>query len=523
MKKNIPDAVRDSSVLAPMIASNNWVVSGSKTKSGLPLLANDPHLEINRLPSVWYEVSFELGAKRAHGMSMSGISALLIGANNDIAWGTTYTFMDAIDSWIEECREGKYLKDGNWINFKIRKEKIKRKGKETKEVVFYENEHGVLQGDPFEEGYYLTTLWSAKNGGAKSIKNGMSLLNATTVESGMDYLGQFEMAFNWVLADKKGNIGYQMSGLLPKRKEGNSGFIPLIGWYSKNDWDGFYAHKDLPKSYNPESGMLVTANEKIERFGGVDTQTIAMGAYRSERITNLLKDRTGLTVEDMKEMHYDVYSIQAERFMKYIIPLLPETENGDILNNWDLCYDINSKGAYLFEQIYRNLYAEVFSSAIGVNSLDFLQNETGIMIDFYDNFDKNLLKEDSKWFGEKSKKELYSSAILKGLKNKAKTWGEVNQFTLTNILLGEGLPDFLGFNKGPFPMPGGRATIHQGQVYRSNNRNTTFAPSCRMIVDFKESTIHTNLSGGVSDRRFSKYYWNDFKNWQNMKYKKIKL
>ncbi len=91
------------------------------------------------------------------------------------------------------------------------------------------------------------------------------------------------------------------------------------------------------------------------------------------------------------------------------------------------------------------------------------------------------------------------------------------------MLLGKKLPKFLGFDKGAFPMPGGRATIHQGQVYKSNGRKTTFAPSYRLITDMSEASVHTNISGGASDRRFSKYYANDFKNWQSGKYKKIRL
>lgn len=248
-----------------------------------------------------------------------------------------------------------------------------------------------------------------------------------------------------------------------------------------------------------------------------------MGAYRSDRIKNLLAQSDNFVVDDMKKMHYDVYSIQAEIFMQFIKPLLPDSENATILKNWDLCYDINSKGAYLFEQVYRALYSEVFGVSFGKDVTDFLQNETGMFADFYDNFDTILCSEKSTWFGDKTKSEIYQNAIKKGLENPAKPWGEVNNFDLINMLLGNKLPKFFGFDKGSFPMPGGRATIHQGQVYNNNGRKTTFAPSLRLITDMSEESVHTNVSGGVSDRRFSKYYANDFKNWQSGKYKKIEL
>ena len=521
--KIVPDAVKWNSIINPMMASNNWAISGKKTKSKSAILSNDPHLEINRLPPVWYEISFELGETTAYSATMPGISSLLIGRNKDLAWGVTYTFMDAIDSWVEDCKDGKYLKDSKWHSFIERKEIIKRKNKADVELTYFENEHGVLEGNPFEEGYYLTTLWSGRFGGARSLKGGLKLWNATDVKQGMMCLGELEMSFNWVLADIQGNIGYQMSGLLPKRRKENSGFVPLIGWDSENDWRGFYDLEDLPKAYNPKEEIFVTANENLSQYGKVNPHTIAMGSYRSDRIKKLLMEKDDFTVDDIKKMHYDVYSNQAEVFMELINTLLPQNENGNILKNWDYCYDINSKGAYLFEQIYRALYSEVFGEILGKDVNEFLQNETGIFVDFYENFDTILLAEESVWFGKKSKTEIYQNAIKLGLKDSAQKWGEVNNFELSNMLLGGKLPKFLGFDKGPFPMPGGRATIHQGQVYKSNGRKTTFAPSYRMITDMSEASVYTNISGGVSDRRFSKYYANDFKNWQSGKYKKIKL
>ena len=521
--KIVPDAVKWNIILNPMMASNSWVVSGKKTKSNSALFSSDPHLEINRLPSVWYEIYFQFGKKSVYAATMPGISSLLIGRNKNLAWGATYTFMDAIDSWVEKCKDGKYFKDNQWHDFNVRKETVKRKNKPSIELVFYENEHGVLEGNPFEEGYYLTTLWSAKLGGASSIKSSLKMCNITDVEQGMENLGRLEMSFNWTLADTKGNIGYQMSGLLPKRKLGNSGFVPMVGWKSENDWQGFYSHKDLPRSINPEENILVTANEDLSRYGKVNPHTIAMGDYRAKRIKKLLSEKDDFTVSDFKKMHYDVYSVEAELFMEYIKPLLPLTENGEILKNWNYCYDIDSKGAFLFEQIYRSLYSEVFGYALGKDLNEFLQNETGMYVDFYKNFNDILLSKKSVWFGKKTKEEIYNNAIENGLKNPAKKWGDVNRFELTNMLLGGKLPKFVGFDKGPFPMPGCRATIHQGQIYNNAGRKTSFAPSYRMIADMSQTNVYTNLAGGVSDRRFSKYYANDFKNWQTGKYKTIEL
>ena len=114
-----------------MMASNNWVIGGSLTKSGKPILSNDPHLEINRLPSVWGEIILSTPNWYAIGGSMPGVPGILTGRTKDLSWGVTYAFVDAYDSWMEDCLEGKYLKEGKYIPFIQRKETIKRKKKES--------------------------------------------------------------------------------------------------------------------------------------------------------------------------------------------------------------------------------------------------------------------------------------------------------------------------------------------------------------------------------------------------------
>jgi len=521
--KIVPDAVKWNVSAASFMASNNWVLAGNKTKSGNAILVNDPHLEINRLPAVWYEMTFEVGDKFAYSATMPGLSSLLISRKNDLSWGATYTFMDATDSWIEQCKDGKYLKDDKWHSFHERKEIIKRKKGKAVEVTYYENAHGALDGNPYEDGYYLSTKWSGEKSGAQSIRAGFQMWKATTVEEGMKAIGNLEASFSWVLADDKQNIGYQMSGLMPKRKEGVSGFAPLVGWESENDWQGYHSPEDLPRSYNPPEGYIITANNNLNHLGKVHPINIPMGEYRADRIKELLDANDNITIEDTKKMHFDTYSPQAALFMEIIRPLLANSGNGKLLKEWDLSYEVDSKGAYLFEMLYRSLYHEVFGAALGGSLVNFLQNESGVFIDFYANFDQILLSEKSAWFLGKQRDDIYKKVIDSVLKMPVKKWGDINYITLSNMLLGGKLPKFAGFDKGPFPLRGGRATIHQGQVYRSAGRDTSFAPSFRLITDMGERTVHSNLAGGVSDRRFSKQYCNDFENWMNGIYKKLDM
>ncbi|MBC8186334.1 penicillin acylase family protein [candidate division KSB1 bacterium] len=507
-----------------MMASNNWVVSGVKTASGKPILANDPHLEVNRLPNVWSEMVLKIDERYMMGGTMPGCPGVLVGRTPDLAWGATYSFADASDSWIEKCKDGKYYREEKkqWIPFLQRKEIVKRKKKDAVEIVFFENNHGTLEGDPFQEGCYLATEWAANESGAGSVSGIFGMWNAKSVEDGMNTLGKLEASMNFVFADSNGDIGYQMTGKIPKRSKGNSGFIPLPGWKKKNDWLGFLSLKELPRIKNPKEGFFVTANEDLNKYGKSDPINMPMGNYRADRISNLLEMESDLTIVDMKEMHYDVYSLQAEYFMKILKPLLPETEQGQILKDWDLKYSADSKGAYLFEQFYTELYKEVFGTAdIGEQVVDFLKTESGIFVDFYKNFDRILLSEKSAWFNGKTREQVYKSAAERALLKEPKEWQDVQKFTMTNILFGGKLPAFLKFDRGPIVAIGSRATIHQGQIYRSAGRDTTFLPSLRIVTDFASDDMYTNLIGGPSDRRFSKWYNSDLDNWVAGIYKKI--
>jgi penicillin G amidase len=526
-KINLDEKVIPPSILweigsPKMMASNNWVIGGKLTKSGKPILSNDPHLEINRLPSVWCEIILSAGTWYAVGGSMPGIPGILTGRTKEISFGVTYAFVDSHDSWMEQCKNGKYLKEGKYLPFVVRKEIIKRKSKPNTEAIFYENEHGTLFGDPYKEGVYLSSLWAGAESGGASVNAVLSLLKIKNTKQAMDSISNLETAWNFVIADSDGNIGYQMTGKVPKRKKGSSGFVPFCGWDKKDDWNGFESPAVLPKSYNPKEGFFVTANNDLNRYGKIKPLNMAMGSYRADRITDLIRSGSNFTVEDVCKMHYDVYSIEAEIFMKILRPLLPDTEQGNILKNWDLKYDIESKGAYLFEVFYKALFREVFGKRnFGEKLISFLQEETGVFVDFYDKFVNILLSEKSTWFGKQTRNEVYKQVAAESLNTVVKTWGSVQEISFSHILFGGKLPRFLGFDKGPISLPGGRATISQGQIYKAANRKTSFAPSIRIVSDMATDVSISNLPGGPSDRRFSKWYCSDLKNWMNGKYKTL--
>jgi penicillin amidase len=209
--------------------------------------------------------------------------------------------------------------------------------------------------------------------------------------------------------------------------------------------------------------------------------------------------------------------------MNILRPLLSDSKNADILRKWDLRYSADSEGAYYFDLFYHGLYAEVFGShGFGLKAAEHLSGHTGILNDFYINFDRILLSESSGWFGGKTREFLYRKAAAEVLKNPPAAWGEKRKLLLKNIFFDGRLPAFLGFDVGPIVLEGGMATPQQGQIFESAGRQTSFAPSLRMVADLADDdAIYTNLAGGPSDRRFSRWYCSDLRNWKAGRYKRL--
>jgi penicillin amidase len=210
--------------------------------------------------------------------------------------------------------------------------------------------------------------------------------------------------------------------------------------------------------------------------------------------------------------------------MRLLRPLLPDTPAGRILGEWDLSYGPESRGAFLFERVYQSLLLGVFGEGgLGPAVGEYLWKESGTFADFHHNFDRVLLSERSAWFRGEERDTLYRRAAEKALAvDPVLEWGDVQRVTLSHLLFGGRLPRFLGFDRGPIVIRGGRATVHQGQVYRSAGRATSFAPSFRFVTDFARDEVRSALCGGPSDRRFSKWYASGVSDWLEGRYKTLR-
>ena len=525
----VPEALRFLSATPTLMASNNWAVSGSRSDSGSPKQCNDPHLECNRLPAVWYEAVMHTANDYRMGATMPGIPGLVMGRTADLSFGFTYGFMDMVDYFLEDCRDGACRREAGFEPLRVRTETIARKGEEPLRITIRENDLGVLESSPHEQelkdGFYLTRAWSAHRGGAARSLDALARIPATrTVPEAQRVVRDVAISCNWLLADREGNIGYQQSGLLPDRL--HSGLHPVPAWEEKWHWRGLVPSDRLHSVLNPPEGFLATANDDHNPPAGPLAINLPMGSYRADRIRALLGECSTCTAGDMERIQTDLYSLQAERYMEILRPLLPDSFAGRLLGGWDFRYDRASRGATVFETVYHALLEEVFGKGLfGEEVWASVVTSTAILADYYHLFDNILLGDDPSWFGDEGKDGMISrvlGAALTEVSLEAITpWGKRQQIVMKNIFFDGRLPLWLGFDHGPIELEGNRATVVQGGVFTSHNRQTTFTPSWRFITDLAEDRARTALAGGPSARRFSKWYTTDVQRWLDGRYKTL--
>jgi penicillin amidase len=338
----------------------------------------------------------------------------------------------------------------------------------------------------------------------------------------MQRLGELETAWNWMLADRAGDIGYQMSGLSPRRREGVSGFVPLPGWLPENDWQGCLSLEELPRAKNPAEGFLVTANEDLSRYAAVPCQNATMADYRAARIRALIAGQETLDTEACERIQYDTHSLQAERFMQRLRPLLPDSEAGRTLAGWDCGYDAASLGATLFERFYAELTLIVIGRyLLGPDVVAHLSNTTALFTSYYNNLDRLLLDPPAEFCEGRSGDELYREAFERAAAGSSLPWSEQATTTLLHLMFAGRLPLALGFDRGPIPLVGGRASPCQTQFYTVGKRQGCLGATIRINADLGEDALHTNLLGGPSDRRFSRWYCSGVDGWLAGKFKRL--
>ncbi len=524
----LPNAVRFAA--APVLkASNNWAVAGSRSATGSPLAAFDPHLEVNRLPPVWYEAVLHAGDDYRMGITMPGIPGIVMGRNRRVAFGFTYGFMDMIDYFIEEVRDGRCRRGDGWQGLAVRSEEVGRRRGGPLRITIRESSHGVLEcdlrSDDLPDGLYLARAWTNhRHGAARSLDALLAAQQARTAAQAQRILRDVTISCNWILADRDGHIAYQQSGRAPRRA--HSGLYPVPGWDERLAWRGQVPSDELRATSDPAAGFLATANDDLNPEGGPLLINLPMGPYRADRIREVLAATPAASPADMKTLQLDLYSLQAERMLAGWRPLLPDTIAGRLLARWDLRYDADSRGATLFEEVYHAVLARVFGDGLfGRTAWESIRDTTTILADYYGVFDRVLLGTDPRWWGPAGReavlREVLSEVLGELDPGRVAPWARRQRVMMSNVLLGGRLPRWLGFDRGPVPIAGSRATVVQGAVFEAHDRVTSIAPSWRFVTDLAGDAAHTALPGGPSGRRFSRHYTTGIQDWIEGRYKTL--
>ena len=520
--------------LPRLAGSNAWAVSPRRSASGHALLASDPHLEVNRLPAIWYEVALNWGAGQyAMGATLPGCPLMAVGRTPALSWGVTYLDADTSDFFVEDCRPGgssgwQYRRDDQWLNFVVREETIERKGDSPEVMQVFENGQGTLRRDltDQEPGKYLSAKWiGSQQGSGRSIGCWLDVMNSTSTKEAMEVVRRNpHPTLVWVFADSEGHIGRQASGWLPKRGQDRVGILPSPAWNESHHWRGRIDEQHLPGLYDPPEGYLASANESIDRVDEIVLHSHGLPDYRKRRIVQRLHELPQVTIEDMQELQYDVLSLQAKRLLPIFLPHVVEGSFREGLANWDCRYTPESTVATQFQHLYRHVLLEIFGheKGIGWRRMLFLCTRMGYSTMILSAIDDLLCQKHSLWWRDRDKGTMIQRASERAAEAPAKPWAEFNAFHFVNRFFeGSRVGRLFGFHSERKPMPGCHATVFQGHLLTTAKRESTFAPSYHFVTDMGTDEAWTNLPGGASESRFSKWYRNDIPRWSEGDYRKL--
>ena len=551
------------------IGSNSWAVSGSKTTTGMPLLANDPHLGI-QMPSIWYQVGLHCVEKteacpfNVTGFSFASVPGVVIGHNEKIAWGFTNNGPDVMDLYIEKVNPenpDQYEVNGEWVDFETREEQIKVAGGEVINITVRATRHGPVISEDYGP---------LKNVGAPDDEKFIPYKDRTGVELPEQYvialqwtaltpstpfeaIWGFNSAQNWeefreaarnfhvpsqnlIYADVEGNIAYQNPGDIPIRSKGD-GTMPVPGWTDEYQWTGYIPFEDLPYSFNPAEGYIVTANNQSSPrdYPYLITKDWDAG-FRADRIVNMIEDMPDkFDIAYFQAMHGDSYDANAELFVPMLLDLDLASElkpAQDTLKNWDYQAKADSTSAAVFNAFWRHLnsstlnddipeeryyptggarWSEVFRNLAKDPNNSFWDDKT--TADATETMDDILKKSFADAVAELS--DTYGKDMSKW------TWGEMHAATFENQTLGKSgiflIEDL--FNRGPFPTGGGKIMVNATGWSTIDGYYTNWLPSMRMIVDLSDLnnslTVHTT---GESGHAYHPHYADMSPLWADVKY-----
>jgi penicillin amidase len=501
-----------------MMGSNNWVVSGAHTATGKPLLANDTHLELS-IPAIWYEIHLTAPGWNVKGFTLPGAPMVVIGHNDRIAWGFTNNGADVLDLYIETfnpANPDEYKVNGQWRKADVYDEVIHVKDAPDEHFKVVVTRHGPVVRRDGDKVYAMR--WTAlEPGGLMNSYNWLG--RAQNWKDFREILSHvWGPGQNVVYADVDGNIGYTVAARVPIRKKGH-GTVPVPGDTDDYEWTGYIPFEQMPQSFNPDSGLIVTANARVT---GPDYKPYLTDdweePYRTARIYDLLHDKHDLRPEDMLKVQTDTYSYPhvfiAEQLMASVSVAPPKDARAkkliDEAKQWNGIADANST-------------VVSFLNATMHGTLDLmLEPSLGKETDLYDwrkiAFLQRILTErPARWLpaGYKNYDELLSAAAdraVKGLEERTKdpnpedwTWKRFNYLDMLHPIGREGiLKKLLSLSDEP----------QSGTLFSPRAASRHHGPSERFVAnlaDWDQSIIL--IPAGQSGQPGSEHYTDQYPYW----------
>ncbi|MCR6524344.1 penicillin acylase family protein [Lysinibacillus capsici] len=517
--------------------SNNWVVSGDKTKSGMPILADDPHLGLST-PSIWYQMHLQSPQQNVSGVIFAGIPGIILGHNDEIAWGVTNVGPDVQDLYIEipnPDNPTQFRYDGKWEQAEVRDESIKVKDGETVDFEVVVTRHGPIMTDlafkDTEPTAQFSMQWTALQPTAE-LRAVLGFNKAKTWGDFEKALEDFKApAQNFVFASKDGTIAYKANGQIPIRKQGE-GQLPVPGDSSDYGWEGFIPWDELPTLVNPKEGFIATANNQVigEDYPYHITDFWAQ-PYRFERIKEVLEANDAITVEEMMALQMDQHNLYAREFLPDLLTSLKEKDQDGkyaeimaMLEKWDMVDAKESGAPLVFHTLMIKLQEVLFKDQMP-------EDMYGIMYGKF-NITDQLLRtaysgEKSIWIEEQGgiDETIYKAFELTIAqledqfgKNSSKwQWGDYHQLTFDHTL-GSASPILAAyFNAKKVPIGGSKVTVQAADNDLAGN--VDHGASWRFVVDVGDLSSAYHIVGpGQSGHVKSDWYQDQVLDWANGDY-----
>ena len=518
------------------LGSNSWVLTGKKTVSGKPLLANDPHLGLST-PSTWYFAHVEAPGLNVMGATLPGIPAIVLGRTDKIAWGFTNTGPDVQDLYLEKIdpsNPNQYIGPDGPLSFLAREEIIQIKGKPPLRFVVKQSRHGPIISDSHARArkvidtdrYALALRWTALDVENQTLLGGILMNRADSIDSFRTALRHHYAPMQTVaIADIQGNIALQVAGIAPRRQlnQGLYGVAPALGWERQSDWVTYVPFEQLPSFSNPPSDWLASANQEITSATNPSPLTGDWDLpFRYERIVTMIGQNDQHDRASMQTMQGDILSLGAQP----LLTLFKNAQSGhalqppvqSLINGFDGTMSVDSVAALVFnawvDQLTRILFSRLgdsFTEEYGRRHfrgalIHQISNPNSPWCDVHTTAERENCQEAANLALQRALIDL-SRRYGKSINDWR--WGNAHQAVSEHRPF-KNLPFLSGLFNVSVPFPGDAFTVNVGRPVLNNPKapfQANHAPSLRAIYDLNdlEQSVFmfpTGQSGWVQSQRY---------------------